>query len=83
MKHSCRQTTQVTRFILSFVKQFTGAHIRHTATEQKATFICCCELFPALVLQTLQIAKENYFLLTDNRKNEVSQPRKSKSRNRE
>ena len=59
MKHNWRQTTQVTLYILCFVKRFLGAHIRHTTTEQKTTFWRKSELFPDLVFQSSQIAKDN------------------------
>ena len=79
MKHTWRQTVQVTCWILRFVKQFTAAHIRHTTATQKASFCCWYELFPDLVPQTSEIAKDNCFLL-NNWKNDIFQPRISKSR---
>ena len=59
MKHNWRQTIQVTLYILRFVKHVLGAHIRHTTTEQKTTFWRKSELFPDLVFQSSQIAKDN------------------------
>ena len=63
----------------AFRKKFTVAHIRHTTATQKASFCCWYELFPDLVPQSSEIAKDNWFLL-NNRKNNISQPRISKSR---